>query len=117
MKHTLFSYLLLFCQIIYLVTLSSCSQQSNGVVSKAYHNTTAHFNAYYLAREKLEEMEATLFKNRQDDYNQILDIIIPIDSNIAKAQTTATEYALQKASLPISAIKTANGWTTAITGW
>jgi tetratricopeptide (TPR) repeat protein len=70
-------------------------------VSKAYHNTTAHFNAYYLAREKLEEMEATLFKNRQDDYNQILDIIIPIDSNIAKAQTTATEYALQKASLPI----------------
>jgi tetratricopeptide (TPR) repeat protein len=101
MKHSLFSYLLLFCQIIFLVTLSACSQESNGVVSKAYHNTTAHYNAYYLAREKLAEMETELFKSRKDDYNQLLDIIIPIDSNIANAQQTNTEYVMQKASLPV----------------
>lgn len=101
MKHSLFSYLLLFYQIILLVTLSACSQENNGVVSKAYHNTTAHYNAYYLAREKLAEMETELFKSRQDDYNQLLDIIIPIDSNIANAQETNTEYIMQKASLPV----------------
>jgi tetratricopeptide (TPR) repeat protein len=101
MKHLSFSYLLLFCQIIFLVTFSGCSQDSTGLVGTAYHNTTAHYNAYFLARQKINELETTLFKNRQDDYNQLLDIIQPLDSNIAKSQTASTDYAIQKASLAI----------------
>lgn len=101
MKHLSFSYLLLFCQIICLVTFSGCSQESTGVVGTAYHNTTAHYNAYFLARQKINELETTLFKNRQDDYNRLLDIIQPLDSNIVKSQTAATDYAIQKASLAI----------------
>lgn len=96
MKHLSFSYLLLFLQLLLLVTLTGCSQENTGVVSKAYHNTTAHYNAYYLARQKINELESTLFNNRKDDYNQLLDIIQPIDSNIAKSQTAATDYTIQK---------------------
>ena len=39
----------------------SCSQHSNGTLSKAYHNTTAHFNAYVIARDDIEEVERHLF--------------------------------------------------------
>ncbi|MDO1448595.1 tetratricopeptide repeat protein [Rhodocytophaga aerolata] len=101
MKHLSFSYLFLFLQIICLVTFFGCSQESTGLVSTAYHNTTAHYNAYFLARQKINELETTLFKNRQDDYNRLLDIIQPLDSNIAKSQTAASEYIIQKASLAI----------------
>jgi tetratricopeptide (TPR) repeat protein len=101
MKHLSFSYLFLFLQIICVVTFSGCSQESTGIVSTAYHNTTAHYNAYFLARQKINELETTLFKNRQDDYNRLLDIVQPLDSNIAQSQAAAAEYALQKASLAI----------------
>ncbi len=68
---------------------------------KMYHDTTAHYNAYFLAREKLTEVENALFTNSNDDYNTVLDIYTRIDTNTAKSQTEGLEYVIEKASLPI----------------
>ena len=38
-------------------------------VRKHYHDTTLHYNKYFLANEKLNEIEADLWKQHKDDYN------------------------------------------------
>jgi tetratricopeptide (TPR) repeat protein len=67
-----------------LFWLAGCSQYSEGRVSKGYHNLTAHFNAYVIARDEMQVVEKALFKNRDDNYNRPLPVLLPIDS--AKAQ-------------------------------
>ena len=64
--------------------LTGCSQYSEGRVSKGYHNLTAHFNAYVIARDEMDVVEQALFKNRDDNYNQPLLVLLPADS--VKAQ-------------------------------
>ena len=77
----------------------SCSQHSNGSVSKGYHNLTAHFNAYAMARDDIDELERYLFKNRQDNYNETLPILLPLDSNAIQSVRPQLEDAIKKASL------------------
>ncbi len=81
--------------------LSSCSQHGTGVTNRAYHNMTAHYNAYYLALEKVTEAEQTLFKNRKDDYTRILDVLIPMDSVRSNSVKSQAEYVIQKSSIAI----------------
>jgi tetratricopeptide (TPR) repeat protein len=82
-------------------SLASCSQHGTSFTNQAYHNLTAHYNAYYLAKEKITEAEVALFQNRKDDYTRILDVITPLDSSQAGAVKTQAEYAIQKASIAI----------------
>lgn len=77
----------------------SCSQHSNGAVSKGYHNLTAHFNAYVMARDDIDEVERYLFKNRQDNYNETLPILLPLDSNATQPMRAQLDDAIKKASL------------------
>ncbi len=81
--HNQFRFLLpvLFVLLGWLV---GCSQYSEGRVSKGYHNLTAHFNAYVIARDEMQVVEQALFKNRDDNYNQSLPVLLPADS--VKAQ-------------------------------
>ena len=69
--------------------LVSCSQYSTKPISKGYHNLTAHFNAYVIARDEINEAERILFKNRQENYNQLLPILLPVDSNAISARKAA----------------------------
>ncbi len=87
--------------LIAIAVFSSCSQYNKGPVSVAYHDLNSHYNAYFLANERLTEAEKVLFASRKDDYNQMLDILIPHDTTRASAVKAQTEYAIQKASLPI----------------
>ncbi|GAA4401342.1 hypothetical protein GCM10023187_15450 [Nibrella viscosa] len=79
--------------------LLSCSQYSNKPLSKAYHNLTAHYNAYIIARDRLNEAETILFKTRQDNYNQILPIFLPVDSVASQPVKAQLDDAIKKASL------------------
>lgn len=42
-----------------------------------------------------------MFAYPKDDYNEILNVLVPIDSNQTRSQKQAFDYAIQKASLPI----------------
>lgn len=77
----------------------SCSQHSNGAMSKAYHNTTARFNAYVMARDDIDEVERYLFRNRKENYNETLPILLPLDSTASQPVRAQLDDAIKKASL------------------
>jgi tetratricopeptide (TPR) repeat protein len=79
--------------------LSSCSQFSTGPVSVGFHNLTAKYNAYVIARDKMMEAEKTLAKNRKDDYNQLMPILLPLDSVKAQAVGVLLDDVIKKGSL------------------
>lgn len=87
MKYRFFPLFLLF-----ILFIAGCQQ---------YHDTTARFNAYFLANEKTLEVEETLFGNPTNDYNDILQVLAPIDTTAASGQASSFEYIITKASLPI----------------
>ncbi len=79
--------------------LASCSQYSTSGVAVAYHNLTARYNAYVIARDKMKEAENMLAKNRQDDYNALMPILQPLDSVKARVAGTLLQDVIKKASL------------------
>lgn len=66
-----------------------------------YHNTTSKYNAYFLARERLKELEITLWRGQKDNFNRILEIYPRIDSNVAKTHKDKLDKIIKNASLPI----------------
>lgn len=95
-----YPFLSLFTVLI-LVTggLVSCSQYSKKPISKGYHNLTAHYNAYVIARDEIKEAELILFKTRQENYTQLLPILFPVDSTLSMPVKPQLDDAIKKASL------------------
>lgn len=79
--------------------LISCSQYSTRPISKGYHNLNAHFNAYIIARDQIDAAEQILFKTRQENYNQLLPILLPVDSMLVLPVKPQLDDAIKKASL------------------
>lgn len=87
---------------IYLLLVSiffACSSTSEKKVPKAYHNITAKYNAYFLAREKMKMIEKQLFDQRKDNYNRVLDVIPPLDTNSLGGLKDSLKYVIDKAAL------------------
>lgn len=93
--------LLLISTVIALLTsgLVSCSQYSTKPISKGYHNLNAHFNAYVIAREEINQAEFILFKTRKENYNLLLPILLPVDSTLTMPVRPQLDDAIKKASL------------------
>ena len=79
--------------------LFSCSQYSTKPISKGYHNLNAHYNAYVIARDQIEQAEQVMFKTRQENYNQLLPILLPVDSMRVQPVKPQLEDAIKKASI------------------
>src|SRR5690606_26312531 len=84
-----------------LLLLTACSSERNTFTSKAYHNTTAHYNGYYYAREELKKIENTIWENMEDDHNRILRLYPAFDSSLAKGYDKEIQEAIKMASLAI----------------
>jgi tetratricopeptide (TPR) repeat protein len=89
--------------LIYLsvILIASCSSERNTWTSKAYHNTTAHFNGYYYAAEEIKKIEETILKSEVDDYNRVLRLFPTFDSTLAKGYDKEVQEAVKMASLAI----------------
>lgn len=85
--------------VIYLA--AACSSESTTWTSKAFHNTTAHYNGYYYALEEIKKIEQTIQRSRQDDYNQILWLFPRLDSMLAKSYDKDVQEAIKMASIAI----------------
>jgi len=77
----------------------SCSQYSTGRLSVGYHNLTAKYNAYVIARDKMREADIALNNSRREDFNQPLPILPPLDSMEAKSVSALLDDVIKKASL------------------
>jgi tetratricopeptide (TPR) repeat protein len=93
-------FIYIFSALIGLIA-ASCSSERNTWTSKAYHNTTAHFNGYWYANEEIKKIEETIRKSEVDDYNRILRLFPTFDSTLAKGYEKEIEEAVKMASLAI----------------
>ncbi|MEM9856199.1 MAG: methyltransferase [Bacteroidota bacterium] len=90
-----------FIYFVIIIGLASCSAERKNIISKTFHNTTARYNAYFYAKQNIEEIESILEENRDNDYNNILKIYPQLDSTLATSYKTQTEEAIKKASIAI----------------
>lgn len=91
---------LLLCCISALLTWR-CSSNQNTIAGDVFHNTTAHFNGYFYAREKTREVQKVILKSLDDDHNQILRLFPKIDTVLAKTYKKDTEEIIKMASISI----------------
>lgn len=77
---------------------------------KHYHNITAHYNAYFLAKEKMLEAEKKIFSSRKDNYNRILYVIPLLDTNMLKGMKADFDDCIKKAAYAIERHEISN-WT------
>jgi len=83
------------------VLLLGCSSESNTWSSKAFHNTTAHYNGYYYAKDEITTIENTIRESKKDDYNRVLWLFPSLDSTLAIGYENEIQEAIKMASLAI----------------
>jgi len=84
------------------VLLSACSVKKNTVFSRAYHNTTAHYNGYYHGRLKMKDAVDKLASQHVDKYDRILSVYRFADAQKAKSIFPDMDEVIKKASLVIT---------------
>lgn len=80
---------------------TACTSQKNTFVNRLYHNTTAKYNAYFLALEKIREVEENIIAGYEEDYTQVLPVFYPIDSAVIEANNERLQQARELASKAI----------------
>jgi tetratricopeptide (TPR) repeat protein len=81
--------------------MAGCSSEKDTLVSKTYHNITAHYNAYFYANERLMEVKEAIESSFQPNYNRILNVYTPIDTNVVAANQEKLEDVITKAATAI----------------
>lgn len=86
---------------ISLFLLVACSSERDTFTNRAFHNLTSHYNAYYLADVKIQEVLDENQRNYKEDYTQILPVFIPLDSGVIQSSKEKLESARELASKAI----------------
>jgi tetratricopeptide (TPR) repeat protein len=84
--------------LILLVSLWGCSRKKNTFTRRAYHNTTARYNAYFNGREINKEALQTLEDAHVDDYSLLLPLFIYGDEESSKAIYPQMDEVIKKCS-------------------
>ena len=90
-----------FLSLLAVVFFYSCSSEKNTPLNRAYHNTTAHYNAYFYALERIKTIEAGIKASQATNYDQILPIFPALDSANRTTYKVEVEDAIKKASIVI----------------
>ncbi|MBL3657749.1 type IX secretion system periplasmic lipoprotein PorW/SprE [Fulvivirga sediminis] len=93
------NYTLLY--FIILLFLLGCSAERKNIISKAYHNTTARYNAYFYAKNDIKDIKEIVKSTADNDYNKVLKIYAPIDSVLASTYKEQVDDCIKKSSLVI----------------
>ncbi|MCE6991597.1 tetratricopeptide repeat protein [Dyadobacter sp. CY323] len=87
----------LYLTIIYILT--SCSQFSSRPGAVNFHNVSARYNAYFMAEQDMLEAEFEMKKAYKEDYNQLLPILLPMDSVLSLPVKPKLQDAIKKSSI------------------
>ena len=60
--------------LVFLCLFTACSTKKNTFFTRAFHNTTTHYNWYFNGEETLKSTIKKLEDKHQEDYNQLLPI-------------------------------------------
>ena len=83
------------------LALSGCAPEKNGLVAGAYHNTTAHYNAFFYARLRMDEIQQAIAEQQQDNYNKVLRVLPEPDTAFISSLNEPIEDCIKKASVAI----------------
>lgn len=81
-----------------MLVISACSTRKNTFTRRAFHNVTAHYNAYWNGNESLKEGIAELRKNARDNYTTVLPVYNLGTQNNAQTINPNMDRAIEKAS-------------------
>jgi tetratricopeptide (TPR) repeat protein len=87
------------CFLLFVCILAACSQYSSRPVAVGAHNFSARYNAYFMADQDLQEAEFLIKEAYKENYNQLLPILIPLDSILALPAKPQLENAIEKTSI------------------
>jgi len=93
--------ILILTIIVGLMLTWSCASHKKNFFSKTYHNTTAHYNAYFIAKEDIRQVEEAIESSHKNNYDKILGVFYDIDSATINGVRDKLDDAIVKASLPI----------------
>ncbi|MDQ6480835.1 tetratricopeptide repeat protein [Dyadobacter sp. LHD-138] len=79
--------------------LIGCSQYSTRPAAVNFHNISSHYNAYFIAEQDMQEAEFAMKAAYKEDYNQLLPILLPLDSVLALPVKPQLLDAVKKASI------------------
>jgi len=102
MKGTLSNKYWIHLLLVITLVSSSCVTQKRkediSALGKAYHNTTAHYNGYFNARELLAASAMTLSNSHQDNYNQLLPLYLSTANQNPQTMAPNMDAAIEKVS-------------------
>ncbi|MFZ7115964.1 MAG: tetratricopeptide repeat protein [Bacteroidota bacterium] len=75
---------------------TSCSNTKDTLITRTFHNLSAHYNGYYNAGLKLEEAQDKLAESHPDHYDRILTVFQYADATKAKAVYPQLEDAMKR---------------------
>ena len=81
-----------------MVLATGCSRKKNTWTRRAYHNTTARYNAYFNGREITKAALRNLEDSYEDDYSRILPLFIYGDEESSQAMYPDMDEVIKKAS-------------------
>lgn len=84
-----------------LLVLSACAPYRKNPLSGSFHDINAHYNSYFIANERIREIEESIFDAQQWNYNKVLPIYAQFDSTQSAALKIPIEDCIQKASISI----------------
>ena len=84
-----------------MLMLAGCAPEKNGLVAGAYHNTTAHYNAFFYARLRMDEIQQAIAEQQEDNYNKILRVLPEPDTAFISTLNEPIEDCIKKASVAI----------------
>ncbi len=85
----------------FVVLSLACSPNQNTMTSDIYHNTTAHYNGYFYAQEKILEIQKIIQQSQDDDPTEILRLFPRLDTAMARTYRKDTEEVIKMASISI----------------
>lgn len=78
--------------------LWSCSTQKNTLISRSYHNLTAHYNVYFNGNESFKKGVKTYEEKYRDDYSRLLPVFTYGNEELSKSISGEMDVAIKKAT-------------------
>ena len=91
----------IYTNIKYFITITFLLFSCKSIVKQFYEDSTARFNSYFIANENIKEVQQIIYDAYKWNYDEIIPIISPLDSNNITKYSNLTNNAIEKASLLI----------------
>ena len=84
-----------------MLILWGCSSEKTNIASKTFHNTTARYNAYFIAKQRMMEVESAINTSHKNNFNKYLKVFSDVDSSVVRSMDAQLEECIKMSSLAI----------------